>query len=90
MENLLARTEINEALTNIVLVNAFLNAGMYREAETARLDAEQHYRLARSAVTSQKSGPVLDSLADLRIKLDQLRSATAGGNPATKRAAMAS
>jgi hypothetical protein len=77
MDNLKARTEIHDAWTNIVLADAHLARGGYKEASAAMIDAECHYRSAQSAVTIEESGSILNSLSDLKIKLDQLRSAMA-------------
>jgi hypothetical protein len=75
MDNLQARAEINDAWTSIVLADACLVQGKYKEAESAMLDAELHYRKAQSAVSIKQSGSILNSLADLRVRLYQIRAA---------------
>ena len=75
MFNLPARMEINDAWTNVVLADAYLAQRKYKEADAAIRDAELHYRKAESAVTIERSDSILDKLADIRIKLDQIRSA---------------
>jgi hypothetical protein len=75
MDNLQARAEIIDAWTSIVLVKACLAQGKYIEAESAMIDAERHYRRAQSAVKMKQSGSILDNLADLRVRLYQIRAA---------------
>jgi len=75
MDNLQARAQINDAWTSIVLADACLTQGKYKEAESAMFDAERHYRSAQSAVSIKQSGSILNNLADLRVKLYQIRSA---------------
>jgi hypothetical protein len=75
MENLKARTEIHDAWTNVILADGHLAEGRSQDAETAILDAERHLKSAQLAITIEKSGAVLNNLADLKIKLDQVRSA---------------
>ena len=75
MDNLLARTEVNDAWTSIVLADACLAQGKCNEAESAMFDAERHYRNAQSAVNGKQSGSILNNLADLRVRLHQIRSA---------------
>jgi len=73
MLNMMARTEINDARTNIVLAEANLARGKLTEAQDAIANAERHYRNARSAVTVHQSDSILNNLTDLRIKLDQMQ-----------------
>jgi hypothetical protein len=73
MEDLRARTEIHEAWTNITLAGAHITQNKFREAEGAIRDAEGHYKTARDFSVAMP-GPILDLLADLRTKLDQIRS----------------
>jgi hypothetical protein len=74
MEDLRARTEINDAWTNLHLAEALLTGNRYAEAEAARRDAEHHYAFARSGVASELSGSTLNALEDLRVKLGQIES----------------
>lgn len=75
MFNMKARTEINDAQTNIVLAEAYLLRGEYKAATTAIFDAERHCRSARSNVTIEQSDWILQNLSALRTKLDQLQNA---------------
>ena len=76
MRNLMARTEMNDARANIVLADAYLALGRYREANEAMLDAERYYMRSQSAMTVEQPDALLDELArDQRVKLDQIRSA---------------
>jgi hypothetical protein len=75
MDNLQARAEINDAWTSIVLADACLAEGKYKEAESAMFDAERYYRSAQSAVNIKQSGSILNNLADLRVRLYQIRAA---------------
>jgi hypothetical protein len=72
MLNMMARTEISDAWANIVLAESQLKGGKFPEAHTAIVDAERHFKNAKSAV--EAPGPILDKLADLRNKLNQLQS----------------
>jgi hypothetical protein len=74
MDDLQARAEINDAWTSIVLAEACLAQGKYKEGESAMFDAERHYRSAQSAVNIKQSGSILNNLADLRVRLYQIRS----------------
>ena len=74
MLNLMARTEINDAWTNVVLADAYLAQDKCTEAMAAMVDAERHYRSAQSAVTIEASGSIRERLTDLKVKLDQIRS----------------
>jgi hypothetical protein len=74
MLNLAARTEMNDAWANLVLVDAFLRQCKYKEAEFAWRDAERHYQTARTTVTIQHSDSTLEKLGDLRLRLAQTRS----------------
>jgi hypothetical protein len=80
MDNLQARAEINDAWTSIVLAHACLAQGKYKEAESAMFDAERHYRSAQSVVNIKQSGSILDNLADLRVRLYQIRSVIGKGS----------
>jgi hypothetical protein len=73
MFNMKARTEINDALTCIVLAETGLARSDYDGAAAAIHDAECHYRSARSAVTIEKSDSILENLSMLRIRLDRLQ-----------------
>jgi hypothetical protein len=75
MDNLQARAEINDAWTSIVLADACLAEGKHKEAESAMFDAERHYRSAQSFVNARQSGSIQDNLADLRVRLHQIRAA---------------
>ena len=75
MLNLAAQTELHEAWTNVAIAEIFLAQGEYEEASEAMLDAEHHCRCARSAITIEQPGSILDKLADLKVRLDQIRSA---------------
>jgi hypothetical protein len=74
MWHLAARTEIHDAWTNIAHAKALLAQGKYKEANDALLDAQGHYQCARSVTTIEQAGSIQDKLADLKIKLDQIRS----------------
>jgi hypothetical protein len=76
VQNLKARTEIHDAWANIVLADTHLAEGKDREAGEAMLDAEHHYRCAQAIITINTSDSVLDRLAALKTKLDQVRSPT--------------
>jgi len=67
-----ARTEIHEAWTNISLAGTYLSQDNLHEAQHAISDAEFHYNLARTYATDPS---ILDRLAKLRAKLDQIKSA---------------
>jgi len=77
VENLEARTEINNAWANVALADNCVKHGEYIAASDALADAEVHYKKAQSVITIEKSGPVRDNLDNLRVRLDQLRSAIA-------------
>jgi len=73
MENLTAQTEIHNAWANLVLADTYLAQGRHQDADTSMLDAQRHYRIARSAIKIKQPGPILENLQDLRIKLEQIR-----------------
>ena len=73
MENLMARTEIHDAWANVVLAEALMAQAKYEEAAEIIVEAEGHYRRALSATTIVQSGSIVDRLADLKVKLDQVR-----------------
>jgi hypothetical protein len=73
MDDLTARTEINDAWTNLYLAEAYLAQHRYAEAGSARRDAELHYASARSGVALELSGSTLNALEDLRLKLESSR-----------------
>lgn len=75
MEDLMARTEIHDACAGVALAESLLAKGKYQDATAVMLEAEGHYRNAQSATTFAHSGSTIDRLADLRVKLDQVRSA---------------
>jgi hypothetical protein len=75
MLNLAAQTELHEAWTNVALAETRMAQGQYKDAHEAMLDAEHHYRCARSVITLAHPSPILDKLADLKVRLDQIRSA---------------
>ena len=75
MLDLAAHTELHEAWTKVALAETLLTQGQYKDAHEALLDAEHHYQCARSVSTFAHLSSILDKLADLRIRLDQIRSA---------------
>jgi hypothetical protein len=75
MEDLLARTEMNDARMNIALAEGHLADGKHSEAVDALDNAGRHYQRARDMINIGQSGPILDNLADMEHDLDQLRSA---------------
>ena len=75
MDDLLAREKINNAWISIALADACLAQGKYEDAKSAMDDAERHYRSAQSAVNAKQSDSILNNLADLRVRLYQIRAA---------------
>jgi hypothetical protein len=72
MDTLKARTEIHDAWACVFLADTHLGHGRCEEASMAMADAERHYRAARCGVTIVTSGSILNNLADLRIKMQQV------------------
>ena len=75
MDNLPARMEINDALANIALAERYLALNDTNGAHEAWIDAEAHYKRARSMVTRDNPGVIQDNIEKLKIKLGQLRTA---------------
>jgi len=75
MLNLAAQTELHDAWTNVALAETLLAQGKYKDAREALLNAEHHHRRARSVITVKQPSSILDKLADLKVRLDQIRSA---------------
>jgi hypothetical protein len=71
MSNLLARTHIYDAWTNVALAEVHLAEGNDAGARAAIHDAEQYYVKAKSAV--EREDLILDNLADLLSRLNQVR-----------------
>ena len=73
VEILMARTEIHDALAN---PRSCLAQDRYPEANTAMIDAERHYKSARSAITIGQSGSIPDrpfSFWPSRLQLKHFR-----------------
>jgi hypothetical protein len=73
MENLLARTEIHEALANVALADAYLTQNRTQDANGAIFEADRHYRNAKSMLTILGAESIHEKLSDLRTKLNQIR-----------------
>jgi hypothetical protein len=73
VEELRARTNIHDALTNVAMAEAFVSQGRYAQAEEALRDAENHYRRAESDIRGQGAGLVSGRLADVRNRIDRTR-----------------
>jgi hypothetical protein len=67
MDDLSARTEINDAWTNLHLAEADLAQPRYAEAESARYHAQLHYANARSGAALELPDLTLNALEDLRL-----------------------
>ena len=72
MVNLLARAEISEGWTSIVLAETHLAEGNSAEAIIAIAAAEDHLKSARSLMEQPDS--LLEPLTDLRAKILQVQS----------------
>ena len=77
-----ARTEISDAWAGIALVDSLLAHCRYKQADCVARDAERHYRIARALVRAGQSDSILDKLADLRAKLDEIGSVISANSEA--------
>jgi hypothetical protein len=78
MQDLSARTNIHDALTNIVLAESHVSQGRFAQAEETLRDAENHYGRAASDLRSEMAGLISGRLADVRNRIDRTRNTTRG------------
>ena|ERR1700722_3721464 len=70
----IARTEMHDAWTNVVLADVYIAQGKYNEANRALVSAGGHYRRSQSAVTIEQTDAILEQLTeDVRVTLDRIR-----------------